>query len=411
MRILLTNTTLADRSGSELYVRDLAIALRRRGHEPIAYSPHLGDVADDLRDATVAVTNDLRTIRVAPDVIHGQHHLEMMTALAHFERVPAIYVCHGWLPWQEAPPRHPRIRRYVAVDAVVHDRLVYESGIDPALTRVVLNFVDLQRFVRRDPLPPKPRRALVFNGHATEENFGAVVREACARRGIDVDIVGQGVQRLVREPEKLLPQHDLVFARARSALEALAVGCAVIVADPRGVAGMVTTTNFDELRKNNFGIRTLSRSLASLGQEIDAYDPNEAARVCDRVRAEADLESVVATYEQIYESVINEEPSIESERDAFVDYLRWLSLQTKLPGFSEWNRIKRERDDALLAADALRNGNRAEPSIARDLQSANEEAEEIERRYRSDIASLRRRFDRLYGPRWFVRAAAMLRRR
>jgi hypothetical protein len=148
-----------------------------------------------------------------------------------------------------------------------------------------------------------------------------------------------------------------------------------------------------------------------LGQEIDAYDPNEAARVCDRVRAEADLESVVATYEQIYESVINEEPSIESERDAFVDYLRWLSLQTKLPGFSEWNRIKRERDDALLAADALRNGNRAEPSIARDLQSANEEAEEIERRYRSDIASLRRRFDRLYGPRWFVRAAAMLRRR
>src|SRR5207237_6736320 len=42
MRILLTNSTLADRSGSELYLRDLAIALRKRDHHSIAYTPLLG---------------------------------------------------------------------------------------------------------------------------------------------------------------------------------------------------------------------------------------------------------------------------------------------------------------------------------------------------------------------------------
>src|SRR5688572_6673820 len=113
MRILITNNTLATRAGSELYVRDLAIELRRRGHEPIAYSPLLGAVAEDLRAATVPVTNDLGTIRLRPDIIHGQHHLETMTALTHFPGVPAINVCHGWIPWQEIPLQHPRIGRYV----------------------------------------------------------------------------------------------------------------------------------------------------------------------------------------------------------------------------------------------------------------------------------------------------------
>lgn len=36
MRILLTNNTLGLRAGSELYVRDVALALLSRGHEPIA---------------------------------------------------------------------------------------------------------------------------------------------------------------------------------------------------------------------------------------------------------------------------------------------------------------------------------------------------------------------------------------
>ncbi|HKO00409.1 MAG TPA: glycosyltransferase, partial [Thermoanaerobaculia bacterium] len=262
MRILLTNSTLADRSGSELYLRDLAIALRKRDHHPIAYSPLLGDVAGDLRDAAIPVTNDLRTIKVAPDVIHGQHHLETMTALAHFPGVPALYVCHGWLPWQEAPPSYPRLLRYVAVDDTVLDRLVVESGIDPARVQTLYNFVDLTRFAQRGALPAKPRRGLVYNSRASEENFGDVVREACAASGIEIDVLGYGADRPVREPERLLAQYDVVFARARSALEAMAVGCAVIVCDPSGIAGLVTTKNFDAMRRRNFGVRTLTKPVS-----------------------------------------------------------------------------------------------------------------------------------------------------
>ena len=106
MRILITNNTLADRAGSELDLLDLRGASRIRGHTPIAYSTHLGAVADELRRATIPVVDNLENLS-PPDIIHGQHHLDTMTALLALPGVPAIYVCHGWAPWQERPPLFP----------------------------------------------------------------------------------------------------------------------------------------------------------------------------------------------------------------------------------------------------------------------------------------------------------------
>jgi hypothetical protein len=177
VRVLLTNNGLAMRAGTELYVRDVALGLLERGHQPVVYSTVLGDVAEELRRATVPVVDHLGKLAVAPDLIHGQHHLETVTALLHFPSVPAVYVCHGWLPWVEAPPRLPRILRWVAVDDTVHDRLVLESGIPPERVEVLLNFVDLARFKPRGPLPSRPARALVFSNLPTS----AATCRRCAR--------------------------------------------------------------------------------------------------------------------------------------------------------------------------------------------------------------------------------------
>jgi hypothetical protein len=117
-------------------------------------------VAEDLRIATVPVTSDLESVTERPDIIHGQHHLETMTALLHFGGVPAIFYSHGWLPPEEAPLRFPRILEYVAVDDVCRDRLVCEHGISSGDVQVLLNFVDTARFLRaprcRPVRPPPP---------------------------------------------------------------------------------------------------------------------------------------------------------------------------------------------------------------------------------------------------------------
>ena len=62
---------------------------------------------------------------------------------------PALFFCHGWLPWEEKPLCFPRIRSYVAVDQVCRDRLVLEGGVPADRVRVVLNFVDTERFQPR----------------------------------------------------------------------------------------------------------------------------------------------------------------------------------------------------------------------------------------------------------------------
>src|SRR5205809_8145242 len=81
LRVLITNYTLATRTGTETYVRDLALGLARRGRHPIVYSTHLGEIAREIEAGTVPVIDDLGRLGTPPDVIHGHHFAETLTAL------------------------------------------------------------------------------------------------------------------------------------------------------------------------------------------------------------------------------------------------------------------------------------------------------------------------------------------
>jgi hypothetical protein len=304
LRVLLTNYTLATRSGSELYVWDLATGLQARGHNPLVYAPTLGRLAKELRAATIPVVADLRQVSDAPDLIHGHHNHELMTALLHFPRVPAVRVCHGW--WDEPVQQFPRILRYIAVDHTVRDRMVSEWGVPASRVRVILNFADTGRFVPRGPLPQRPARALVFNNHAAQHL--PIVARAGARLGIAVDAAGISVGRVAAEPERILGQYDLVFAKARCAIEAMTAGAAVVVCDQAGMGPLVTSTNLEDLRRLNFGMRTLREpvSVDSLIREISRYDAADAALVSRRIRATASLDLALDRWIEAYHEVIDE---------------------------------------------------------------------------------------------------------
>lgn len=336
LRVLITNNTLAHRCGSELYVRDIAIALLRLGHRPVAYSRTLGSVANDLRLATVPVVDDLSQLGEPPDVIHGHHNFETMTALFHFRATPAVFVCHGSLPWEEAPPPSPRIVRYIAVDEACRDRLVFQHGITQDRIDLIPNFVDLERFRPRPALPPRPRRALIFSNHATDATTVPAIRAACKAESIDVDVAGSGCGRILDRPEDVLGNYDVIFARARAALEAMAVGVAVITCDFPGLGGLVTRDRFEEWRRMNFGLRCLRRPLEvdAIRSEIRAYDPSIAAAVSQQVRREAGLDTAIERIVKVYARVIEEwraapvvDPAAESA--AAVAYLQQLEPRVK----------------------------------------------------------------------------------
>ncbi len=289
LTILFTNNTLAERAGSELWVRDVARALLDRGHRPVAFSLVTGLVAAELRAATIPVVDDLDKVGVAPDVIHGHHHVETLIAALHFPGVPIVHVCHGWVPWEERPLKHPSIVMYIAVDDPSYDRLIVEEGIAPDRVEILRNFVDLSRFPRRSPLPERPKRALVFSNGANTDGYAAVIRDACARTGIELEVGGIRSGHPIASPESVLQQFDVVFAKGRSALEALAVGCSVILADAAGCGPLVSSREFDRLRAWNFGIRALQQAhsvewYSTSSRLSTPPTPGRSANACARRR-------------------------------------------------------------------------------------------------------------------------------
>jgi len=338
LRVLITNNTLADRSGSELYVRDIAFALLKRGYYPIAYSSVLGAVAEELRRATIPVVDNLNDLNVEPDLIHAHHHLDAMATLLHFPKVPALYFCHGWLPWEEMPLVAPSIFRYIAVDDLCRERLLTTPRIAPKNIRMLFNFVDLKHFPPRSPLPHKPRSALIFSNYASERNYVNIIRSACQRFGIEhVDVAGIASGNPLIQPGQTLQKYDLVFAKARCALEAMAVGCAVIIADVPGLGGMVTIENVAELRQLNFGVRTMQAQLLTeenVYVEIARFDPDNAEKVSQWIRQEASLDDAIQTLEGYYEEILAEKSqlyhvSTEAWASAASHYLRTITPTVK----------------------------------------------------------------------------------
>lgn len=344
LKILITNHALVFRAGTELYVRDLALSLKQRGHSPFVYSPVLGDVAEEIQGAGIPVVDDLNALSTAPDIIHGQHHLPTMMSLFHFPRVPAVYFCHGWIPWEETPPRFPRILRYVAVDETRRDYLRRDHGIPGERIQIFFNFVDLERFRSRRPLPARPKRALFFSNYVRKESPAfKIIQKACARCGISLDAVGYGVNQLCREPERVLGDYDLVFAKGRCALEALAVGDAVIVCDTKKIGPMVRRENLEELRSFNFALQARQEPpihADAVAREMDGYDPREAHQVSKIIRETASLEKATDQIGHLYKEVLGEwaqspEGNGFGEREATARYLRFLS-----PRLRDYSRLQ-----------------------------------------------------------------------
>jgi len=306
-RILIANLTLAGHTGTEVVTRDLALGLAARGHEVTVFVRAIGPLATELTEAGIAVVRRLDEI-AAPDIVHGHHYQETIDALRHFPVARGVFVCHDRTAPHSIPPRFDRIRRYVAVDLNCLERLRDDWDVPAVQTRVVLNAVDMARFSARPPLPAAPTRALVYSHYASPATHVDVVRDACTRLNIPVDVIGSEAGTAVIAPDTRLGEYDLVFGKARCALEAVAVGAAVVLCDAGGLGPMVTLAALPGLRAWNLGSRLLRDGLEAeaVVRRIRQYDPVDAAAASRAVRAEASLVAAIDQYETIYAEVMAE---------------------------------------------------------------------------------------------------------
>ena len=333
LRVLIATYDLSLRGGTQMHVRDLALGLLNRGHTPIVYSPQLGEAAREIKARTIAVTDDLNSLAAPPDLIHGHHSLETVTALLQFPRVPAVQTIHGNLGFLSAAPKLSRILRYIPVDFTCYERIVFEYGIPEKNVRVILNGIDLEKFKPRVDLPARARKALVFSNYTEHGNYVRMIRQACRRHGLSLDVVGAGINETAK-PERVLPHYEIVFAKARCALEALAVGNAVVLCDFAGLGQMVTSADVSQLRRLNFGHRTLRNKLSPdlIANEIAKYDAVDAKSVSQIIRASGDVNHMTDELLQQYREVLTEfkvapRSDADTESREVARYLQWLARE------------------------------------------------------------------------------------
>jgi acyl carrier protein len=237
-----------------------------------------------------------------------------------------VQVSQQWENWASFPSPLPQVVLHVAVDAINADSLANEFGIPAERIRIVPNAVDLARIPARVlPLSNKPRHALIFvkqNGPYVD-----ALQRACAARGMTAEALGPGVGAVVADPLTAMAGADLVVGSARIAIEAAAAGAAVLVADHRGLAGLLTTTTFDRFRRHNFGRAVLTLPLEEelIGSEIDRYDADDAASVSAMVRGTASVADQISALEGIFAEAVHafrrNKPSEDTRRKALATYL------------------------------------------------------------------------------------------
>jgi hypothetical protein len=359
--------------GMETYTRDLALGLERRGHSVAVVNDGVHRTGRPMSSEGVRVCRDWDEVGFAPDVIHGQSAVDTVAALSRFPVVPAVFQCHSAGPLS-APPRHPRIYRYLGMGPTFTQRLAIEFGFPEYATEVVANSVDLSRFrIARRP-PDKPTKVLFYNSyHWPGSPTLEAIRVAVSRCGLELDCIGRPFGNVIERPEDVLPGYDIVFACGRSAIEAIASGCAVIVLSMTSCGELVRPSNFDRLRRANFAIpfNSLPPSANRIEAEIAAYAAADCAAVTFSLRREADVVRAIAQVEEIYGRVIDEHRTVVmdegAEQRAVARYLRSITELVGLidharsAGFVPMNRSGATISTSIQISDA---GARTRPAMA-----------------------------------------------
>jgi glycosyltransferase involved in cell wall biosynthesis len=389
VRILITNISLIGRSGTEVVTIELARGLAARGHQTVVFAPFLGESASILLADGIAVTNRIEDLPWKPDIIHGQHNIAVAATLARFPDVPALFVMHDAVLNLDRPPITSQIVRVFAVDEVNRERHLRDTAGTAAHVDLLPNAVDLNRFQVRDPLPEQPRRALLLG-----KNDGHIdaVREAARLSGLRLDEIGPVFGRVVDDLHVRLKDYDIVFASARMALEALAVGCAVIVCDGRGLAGLATSDVVGEWRNDNFGLRLLTRTATvdALLAEIQRYRAHDAALASARIREIASLSDHLDRAETIYRDIVaNWKCSSDGQRrhsealgmfiSTWLHDLSFDAVSGNLIGLLEQSTAAIAARDAVIAGHIAAIAGREAELVKRDAELAKRDAEWVKR--------------------------------
>jgi hypothetical protein len=390
MRVLMTNNALARRGGSESYLETVSYELRRLGHEVSFFSPTCGETARSLRDHGFEVFDEVADLPSRVDVIHGQHANAVGMVRTRFPAVPLVFATHSWfISPVEDPAPELGASAFLAFNELTRRRLEAHVATDGKIVHRLTQPVDIS-FAdgARVPVGSTARRALAVSRRMSL--LPTRLAKLCADRGIEFDWVG-GAGRESTTVRQEMFRADIVVAMGRTALEAMAAGRAVLVADETTAGGWVDWSSYERLEADGFTGLTEVGHAAGLETILDGYcqELGSTARAL-AVQGHSAQQHAVRLVE-IYSSVAD--TVAEAHRTDVLAMLadERFSLEQRAVG-AEW-RVAQVRRDLDRVQDALDDVRRTRDRLATRLD-----------RVRSRNKVLRGQRDRLRTRRDVLRA-------
>jgi hypothetical protein len=279
MRFVLGNRHLLAAGGTEVHLVTVAEHLLRLGHEVRLYAPELGPFADHARRRGLAVHGSLRELPADCDVVFAQDGIVVLDLAERYPQALTVFrVCGDVFDFQ-LPPQLDGVVDLVVVLSDRYERLARACAVAVPTLRLRVP-IDIDRLVPMGALRDRPRRAVLLGNYGERAEL---VREIWGRHGLEVTRVGGDVQTY--DVAAAVADADIVVAKSRAALDAMACGRAVYVYDVFGGDGWVTAESYPVLEADNFAGQATGRVIdaAALAADLADYRPEMGATNRDLV--------------------------------------------------------------------------------------------------------------------------------
>jgi hypothetical protein len=272
LRIVLGAHVLDWWGGSVTYTVTVARELARLGHGVTIFSPRVGEPGELARGWGLDVVDDEAALPDSCGMAFAQDAWSAYTLGARYPQTPVVGCIHGDEYDAFFPPQLPGL---VSATVAMYDRVVERAralaGGVPVLR--LTQPVDLRRFVPHGPLLDPPRRAIALSNHLRgdrREQLAAV----CEDIGLELGFVGAN-NGASAAPENELNRADIVIAKGRSIVEAMACGRAAYVYDQNGGDGWITPETYESHAADNFAGLSTGEVVdaARLRRDLAAYSP------------------------------------------------------------------------------------------------------------------------------------------
>lgn len=265
MRIILANSFIGGRTGSETWLETMSDNLKK--HQVILFDEN----SSVPYDIDLAIINHNTCLKRLKDL-----------------KCKKIFTSHGIIPSLEQPIKGADI--YVSVSEEVQEHLK-NLGFDSIIIR---NGIDCEKFKKiKEP-------NIILKNVLYSSNYQGkalkVIQKACQELNLNLTVIGK--DNRVSNVVDYINNSDLVIGLGRTAYEAMACERNVIIYDYNGGDGYVTKQNMIELRKNNCSGRRYKKdyTVEELKNELLKYNKDTGRELREYILEHNNIQKTLSQY-------------------------------------------------------------------------------------------------------------------